>query len=232
LPSNVCGSWTGEPGAAVYNMPAALRLRGNLDAPSLQNALNEIVQRHECLRTHYVQQEGMPQQVIVSRLSLALPVTDLRDLPHGEREARAEWLIEAEAQAPFDLSAGPVIRASLLRLADDEHVLLCTMHHIVSDGWSSGIFVEELAALYTAFSQGAPSPLAVLTIQYADFAAWQRRWLSGEVLQRQLGFWRQRLQGAPALALPTDRPRPPFRAIVARRMTSAFQPRTWCLWRL
>ncbi|SHM78912.1 amino acid adenylation domain-containing protein, partial [Duganella sacchari] len=202
-----------EPGAAVYNMPAALRLRGNLDATSLQNALNEIVQRHECLRTHYVQQEGMPQQVIVSRLSLALPVTDLRDLPHGEREARAEWLIEAEAQAPFDLSAGPVIRASLLRLADDEHVLLCTMHHIVSDGWSSGIFVRELAALYTAFSQGAPSPLAALTIQYADFAAWQRRWLSGEVLQRQLGFWRQRLQGAPALlALPTERPRPPVQS--------------------
>ncbi|HEX8189578.1 MAG TPA: amino acid adenylation domain-containing protein [Pyrinomonadaceae bacterium] len=196
------------PGSAAYNLPAAVRLRGPLDAGALGRALDEVVARHEALRTTFAEEDGLPFQVIAPRLEVALQVTDLGELPAGGREAEARRLAGEEMARPFDLSAGPLLRARLLRLADDDHVALLTMHHIVSDGWSQGVLVSELSALYAAFSAGEASPLAELPIQYADYAAWQREYLTGEVLESQLSYWRGQLAGVPALELPTDRPRP------------------------
>ncbi|HEY8023894.1 MAG TPA: amino acid adenylation domain-containing protein, partial [Burkholderiaceae bacterium] len=199
-----------ESRSAFYNIPAAVRLRGTLDVSAILQTINEIVRRHEALRTTFVSVDGSAMQVIASQLELALPLIDLSDLPASQREARARLLQEDEAQTPFDLANGPLVRGSLLRLTADDHVLLLTMHHIVSDGWSMGIVVREFGALYAAFSQNLSSPLAELAIQYADFAHWQRQWLSGDLLQKQLAYWEQHLAGIPSLlALPTDRPRPP-----------------------
>ncbi|HZI02763.1 MAG TPA: condensation domain-containing protein, partial [Archangium sp.] len=153
--------------------------------------------------------EGEPLQVIVPALELPLPVVELGALPAERREAEAHRIANEETQRPFDLVSGPPLRVKLLKLADTQHVLLLTMHHIVSDGWSMGVLVRELAALYQAFSAGQPSPLAALPIQYADYAAWQRGWLRDEVLERQVRYWKEQLSGAPALLeLPTDKPRP------------------------
>jgi len=199
-----------EPGSASYNLPEAVRLTGALNVGALERALNEIVRRHEALRTTFtLTADGRPLQVIAPALTLALAVTDLSALPAPQREAEATRLATAEAQRPFDLAAGPLVRAGLLRLAAAEHILLLTLHHIVGDDWSSSVLTQELAALYDAFSHGRPSPLPDLRLQYADFAAWQRGWLQGEVLETQLGYWRRQLAGAPpVLELPTDRPRP------------------------
>ena len=194
---------------AVYNIPAAVRLAGQLDVDVLTRTLNEIVRRHEALRTSFVMVGDEAAQVIASPSLWPLPVTDLSSMRGDEQEARLRLLMQEEAGQPFDLATGPLIRFSLLRLADKEHVLLLTMHHIVSDGWSMGIVVREVAALYTAFTDGRVSPLPELPIQYADFAHWQRQWLSGDVLERQLSYWKQQLADSPSLlALPTDRPRP------------------------
>ncbi|MBA2672060.1 non-ribosomal peptide synthetase [Ramlibacter sp.] len=196
-------------GNAFYNIPIGVRMQGTLDVPALEQTLNEVVRRHEALRTTFATLDGVPVQVVAPALALVLPVHDLGGLPAGEREARAQQLAQDEARTPFDLAAGPLIRASLVRLAAHTHMLLFTVHHIVSDGWSVGVLVREVAALYGAFVHGLPSPLPPLNIQYADFARWQRQWLSGEVLDRQLGYWREQLRGIPTLlALPTDRPRP------------------------
>src|SRR5215207_7103671 len=198
-----------EPGSITYNMPVAARLSGELDARALEAALNEIVRRHEVLRTTFVTSDGQPRQVISPALDLPLPLTDLSHLEEEEREEQVRRLALGEAQRPFDLSAGPLLRAELLRLSSEEHVLLFTMHHIVSDGWSIGVLVREVAALYEAFTKGEESPLAELPVQYADYAAWQREHLRGEVLERQLSYWRGQLADVPAvLELPTDRPRP------------------------
>ncbi len=200
-----------EPGSSFYNTPTAVRLVGELNVDALHRTLNEVVRRHEVLRTSFQLVEGSPVQVIASELALQLPVTDLGALPEGEREAKAQWLAQDEAQTPFDLATGPLIRARLLRLEAQEHIVLLTLHHVASDAWSVGVLVGEIAALYAAFTQGQPSPLPELAIQYADFAAWQREWLSGAVLQQQLDYWRGQLQGAPELlTLPTDKPRPPM----------------------
>ncbi|HYD80084.1 MAG TPA: condensation domain-containing protein, partial [Paucimonas sp.] len=202
-----------EPGSAFYNIPAAMRMSGTLDAAALAYSINEIVRRHESLRTTFATVDGAPLQVIAPSLTLDLPVADLSPLPPAERDAQAQSLIRAEAQAPFDLAVGPLVRARLIRLQDTEHIVLFTMHHIVSDGWSMGVLVREVAALYAAHVQGLPSPLPPLAIQYADFAHWQRQWLAGEVLQKQLDYWTAQLAGAPTLlALPTDRPRPPVQS--------------------
>jgi amino acid adenylation domain-containing protein len=198
-----------EPGRAIYNLPGPVRLTGALDIAALEQSLNEIVRRHEALRTTFDEVDGTPVQVIAPGLELTLPVTDLCHLPAGEREAASRRLVTEEARKPFDLARGPLVRAELLRLGDQEHVLLLTMHHIVSDGWSLQVLNKELAALYEAFSAGRPSPLPGLPIQYVDFAHWQREWLQGEALEKQLAYWRAQLAGAPAvLELPTDRPRP------------------------
>ena len=197
-----------EPGSSAYNIPAAVRLTGSLDVAVLEQNLNEIVQRHEVLRTTFGMVSGEPRQVIAPALALTLRWVDLRDLPEAQQEIQVDRLATEEAQQPFDLAKGPLLRATLLHLGEAEHVLLLTMHHIVSDGWSMGVLIRELAALYQAFSTGKPSPLPQLPIQYADFAHWQRQWLQGEVLAAQLSYWQQQLTGAPALLeLPTDRPR-------------------------
>jgi hypothetical protein len=198
-----------DPQSAAYNMPFALRLLGRLDVPALERTLNEIVRRHEILRTTFEVLEEKPVQLIAATRRLELPLTDLSDLTSQQREAETRRLILKAALQPFDFARGPMLRASLLRLAADEHVLSLTMHHIVSDGWSMGVFVNEVAALYTAFSAGRPSPLAELPIQYADYAQWQREWLSDEVLAEQLSYWKRQLEGAPpVLELPGDHPRP------------------------
>ncbi|WP_440974850.1 non-ribosomal peptide synthase/polyketide synthase [Pseudomonas koreensis] len=195
-------------GNSAYNIPVGLRLRGRLDEDALQRALGRIVARHESLRSRFHPLDDAAQVLILpADTGLLLRIEDLRGLPQADEALRR--LAEAEASAPFNLQDDPLIRGRLVRLADDHHVLLLTMHHIVSDGWSMGVLTRELAALYQAFSHGQPDPLPPLALQYTDYAVWQRRWLSGEVLQRQSDFWQQALAGAPALlTLPTDRPRP------------------------
>ncbi|MFL9674215.1 amino acid adenylation domain-containing protein [Pseudomonas marginalis] len=192
----------------AYNIPIGLRLRGQLHVQALQRALARIVARHATLRSRFAQHGDEAQVLIVAAEDvLPLQVQDLRRHPQPQQALDA--LIHGEASAPFDLERGPLLRGRLVVMADEHHVLLLTLHHIVSDGWSMGVLTRELMALYRAFSHGQPDPLPPLAIQYGDFAVWQRLWLSGEVLQRQSHYWQQALAGAPALlSLPTDRPRP------------------------
>ncbi|MES2939619.1 MAG: non-ribosomal peptide synthase/polyketide synthase [Pseudomonadota bacterium] len=192
----------------AYHMPIGLQLTGPLDRIALQRALDRIVGRHEALRTAFVLEDGMPvQRIAAPDTGFALHVHDLRG--HANAQAEVQALAAQEAGDAFELSTGPLIRGRLLVLGDAEHVLLITMHHIVSDGWSMGVLTRELSALYGAFAEGREDPLSPLPIQYADYAAWQRHWLEGEVLQRQGDYWKDRLAGAPALLeLPADHPRP------------------------
>ncbi|MFK0731627.1 MAG: condensation domain-containing protein, partial [Gloeotrichia echinulata HAB0833] len=195
--------------SATYNIPAAVKIAGDLDINALQQALSEIVHRHEILRTSIQTVNGVPIQVIHPQVTTSINVVDLQQLLDPERETLLEQLTLEEAIAPFDLANTPLIRCSLLQISAREYVLLLTMHHIVSDGWSMGVLISELSSLYPAFCAGEPSPLPELPLQYADFAVWQRRWLSGVVLETQLNYWRSQLQDAPPLLqLPTDRPRP------------------------
>ncbi|HEX9936150.1 MAG TPA: condensation domain-containing protein, partial [Longimicrobium sp.] len=199
-----------EPGSAVYNIPMARRLVGALDEAVLERSLGEIVRRHEALRTVFAEVDGSPVQVIAPFAGFALPVEDLSELGEADREAAVRRRAGEEAGRAFDLAAGPLFRAALLRLGAEEHVLLLSMHHSVSDGWSMGVLWRELSALYAAYREGRESPLPELAVQYADYAVWQREQLAGEVLDRQLSYWRERLANAPALLeLPTDHPRPP-----------------------
>ena len=197
-----------HPGDASYNIPTALRLRGALDVERMRRAFDEVVRRHQALRTAFVASDGQPTQIVHPATTWALPVVDLASTPAAEREAEVQRLGAEDARLSFDLASGQPLRTTLLRLAEEEHVLLLSMHHIVSDGWSIGVLVEELLTLYVAFSVGDTSPLPELPIQYVDFAAWQRQWLSGERLDAQLRYWTTRLAGAPLLELPTDRARP------------------------
>ena len=199
----------GGPGAA-YHIPMRLRLRGELDRGALERALDRIVARHEALRTTFPTVDGEPVQRIapVEESGFRLVEHDLRASPDAEDELRR--LVADEAGAPFDLARGPLIRGRLVRMAADDHVLLLTMHHIVSDGWSAGVLFRELGALYAAFARGEPDPLPPLPVQYADYAAWHRRWVDGAVLEAQAEYWTRTLAGAPELLeLPADRPRPP-----------------------
>jgi len=200
-----------EPDNPFYNVIAAVRLLGELDEAALQASLNEILRRHEILRTAFPTVEGKPRLVIAPAGSMAVPLRqhDLRHLPAAERESHVLALAQEEARRPFQLAAAPLLRGLLLRLDEQEHVLVLTMHHIVSDGWSVNVFNREMAALYQAFAAGKPSPLPELPIQYLDYAYWQRQWLSGGVLEAQLNYWKRQLAGVPALLqLPTDHPRP------------------------
>ena len=202
-----------EPGHSFYNLPFTIRLLGTIWVPALEKSLNEIVRRHESLRTRFATTDGRPVQIIAPEMTLSLQVIDLCDTPESEREEETPRHVFVEGQRPFDLQAGPLLRASLLRLSNTEHVLMLTMHHIVSDGWSMGVLYRELSALYEAFSAGRPSPLQELPIQYADFAIWQREWLSGGPLNHLRAYWTKALSGMPALLeLPTDRPRPRMQA--------------------
>ncbi|HEX8556986.1 MAG TPA: amino acid adenylation domain-containing protein [Pyrinomonadaceae bacterium] len=199
-----------RPESAFYNLPSVLRLTGALDAAALERSLGEIVRRHESLRTTFDTVGGEPRQVIAPAAPLRLPTVNLSGLAPREREAEAQRLVEEDARRPFDLAAGPLLRARLLRLGDGEHVLSLVMHHIVSDGWSMGVLLRELSALYAAFREGRESPLAELPVQYADYAVWQREHMTGEVLAGQLAYWKEQLGGElPVLELPADRPRPP-----------------------
>ncbi|HEY9422995.1 MAG TPA: amino acid adenylation domain-containing protein, partial [Thermoanaerobaculia bacterium] len=198
-----------EPGHPAYNIPLALRLTGAMEPRLLERIFSEIIRRHETLRTTFASGESEPVQVIAAPEPFELPVLDLSHLSKDRREAQALALALSEGRHPFDLQHGPLLRLVLVRLAETDHLLLLTLHHIVSDGWSMGVLLREVLALHEAFSQGLPSPLAELPVQYADFAVWQRSWLQGEVLDVQLDFWKQQLAGAPAvLELPLDRPRP------------------------
>jgi len=198
-----------EAGQCLYNMPVARCLKGRLDIAALEHSLAEIVRRHETLRTSFVPLEGEPMQVISDPQPFHLPLTDLSHLTATEREHEARQQVIDEAKQVFDLAEGPLFRARLLKLADDEHLLLLTLHHIVSDGWSMGVLFQELSALYNAYTRGAASPLQELDVQYADYSAWQRESLQGEALDAQLSYWKQQLLDAPpVLELPTDAPRP------------------------
>ncbi|MBN3775130.1 non-ribosomal peptide synthetase, partial [Burkholderia sp. Se-20378] len=194
--------------SASYHIPLALRLHGPLDATALRRSLDHLFARHEGLRTIFVNPEGQPQvRLLPAQAGLPVVEQDLRTV--ADVQTALEGIVSEETHAPFDLTTGPLIRARLIRLADALHVFLLTQHHIVSDGWSMGVLVHELSALYTAFSQGRPDPLPALAIQYPDYAAWQRQWLAGERLQTQVDYWQSTLADAPVLlALPTDRPRP------------------------
>jgi amino acid adenylation domain-containing protein len=195
-----------EPRSAAYNIPSAVRLSGKLNTVALARSLNEVVRRHEILRTTFAEDPGGLTQVIAPAATLNMSVTDLAGLSESECESEASRLAEAAARLPFDLEKGPLARAHLIRLAEDEHVLSLALHHIIFDGWSLSLLVRELTQLYEAFSQGKPSPLADLRFQYADYAVWQRDRVRGETLERQLAYWRRQLDGAPPLNLSTDRP--------------------------
>jgi len=198
-----------EGSSATYNIPGVLRITGNFDLNAFEQALSEIVRRHEILRTSFPNVNGTPIQVIDPEATMNINVVDLQKLEVTERETALKQQAQLEAITPFDLEIAPLIRCNLLHLDATEYLLLLTMHHIVSDGWSIGVFIQELSTLYQAFVAGEPSPLAELPIQYADFAMWQKQWLGGEVLQNQLNYWKQQLYGVPELLqLPTDRPRP------------------------
>src|SRR6185503_21222360 len=178
-----------EPDSSFYNIPAAVRLSGVLNVEALERTLSEVVRRHEVLRTHFVAIDGEPVQVIEAAAPLKLEVVDLSGMDEAERPAETQQLIAAENARPFDLMRGPLLRVSLICLGAERNVALVTMHHIVSDGWSMGIFIDEVVKLYKSFITGEESPLAELPIQYADFAQWQRNWLQGEVLAAQLDYW-------------------------------------------
>ena len=208
------------PNNPFYNVPAALRLTGVLNLVALEQTFNEIVRRHEVLRTNLIVADGEAVQFIAPNLTISIPVIDLRELPAATRETEAQNAIAQAALQPFNLSTDPLLRVTLLQLDDAEHILLINMHHIISDGWSIGVLIKEIGALYTAYSYSYQNPLPVngegagggvlpkLPIQYADFAHWQRQWLQGEILENQLAYWRKKLDNISLLNLPTDRPRP------------------------
>ncbi len=199
-----------EPGSAVYNVPGEVRLAGPLAAPALAAAFGEVLRRHEALRAVFLAERGEPVQRI-GPAAARMPLVDLSALPETVREREAERRARAEARRPFDLAQGPVCRALLLRLEPADHRLCVTFHHIAADDWSLDLFLDELSSLYGAIATGAPPELPELPVQYPDFAVWQRDWLSGGELARQLAYWRGRLAGLPVLELPADRPRPAVR---------------------
>jgi amino acid adenylation domain-containing protein len=198
-----------EPNSDPYKLCSAFRLTGRLDLEALQRALETIVARHEVIRTTYTARDGVPVQVIAESSPFELQMTDLTQVPQAERNQEIQRFLREEASCPFDLSSDLMLRARVLRLELEEHILVLVMHHIASDEWSRGVLFRELAALYEAFSLGQPSPVHDLPIQYADYAVWQLEWLQGEVLQNQLLYWKKQLDNVSLLQLPTDHPRPP-----------------------
>ncbi|AGC45224.1 non-ribosomal peptide synthetase [Myxococcus stipitatus DSM 14675] len=218
-----------EPSSASYNVPGAVRMTGPLDTAALAKTFDELVRRHEALRTSFRSENGVAVQVISPETKVSLREVHLDGLPESSREEEARRHVEQEVLRPFDLTQGPLLRVTLVKLSEEEHVLVLVLHHIVSDGWSTGVLVKEVAALYEAFAEGRESPLKELEVQYADYAEWQRGWLKGEVLEEQVAYWRQQLEGAPrALELVTDKPRP-----AAQSFRGAMLEQRWSkvLWR-
>jgi amino acid adenylation domain-containing protein len=201
-----------EPGNAGYNISGPVWLKGQLNLEALERVINEIIRRHEVLRTRFVVVEDEPAQVVEKWEQLRLKVEDLTSLIRDEKEKEVRKVTREEAETRFDLNRGPLLRVKVLKLEEDEHLVLFTMHHIVGDGWSLAILFREIGELYRAYSAGEESPLDELPIQYADFAVWQREWLKGEVLETELEYWRKHLARMENLELPTDHPRPPVRS--------------------
>ncbi len=195
-----------EPG--VYNIPTAVRLTGQMNVAAMEEGLREIIRRHEVLRTTFRMVDGELQQVIAPHIPFSMPVVELQHFPEDVRKVKMRRLVREDIQTPFDLRNGPLIRSKMLKLGEQEHALLVTMHHIVSDAWSMSIFFQELATLYTCYATGQPSSLPELTLQYADYALWQREWLQGEILETQLAYWKKQLGDIPVLQLPIDHSRP------------------------
>ena len=196
------------PGNTAYNMFNAVRLRGELNLTALEYAFNQITQRHESLRTTFQVVNEQPCQVIATSLQVTIPLIDLSILPQPEQEIKAQQLVQQEALRPFNLSTGPLVRCTLLRLDENQHILLFAMHHIISDGWSMGVLFREMILLSQTYGSGGDVFLPALPIQYADFSIWQREWLQGDVLETQLSYWKKQLAAPSILELPTDHPRP------------------------
>ena len=193
----------------AYHIPFGLHLKGTLDRAALRRALDRILARHEALRTTFHFMNGVPVQQVAAAKDSSFHLIEHDLSQHMDAQTELERLTGIEVNSSFDLERGPLIRGRLIRLAEDEHALLLTMHHIVSDGWSIGVLINELSALYGAFLRGQDDPLPELDIQYADYAVWQRQWIEGDILQQQGAYWRTALAGAPALLeLPTDHLRP------------------------
>jgi amino acid adenylation domain-containing protein len=212
-----------EAAGAAYHIPVIVRIDGQLDVRALERTLAELVHRHESLRTTFINVDGEPRQTIAPSIEVDLPMVDLSTLPEEQRAAEAVRFSSEQAQQPFDLSSGPLLRPAILRLSDDKHVFALTLHHIISDGWSVGVLVREAAALYEAYASGKDSPLEELPVQYADYALWQRDWLRGEVLESQLEYWRGQLGDLPAaLELPSDYSRPPVQSFRGHTLNFSF----------
>jgi amino acid adenylation domain-containing protein len=212
-----------EPGSPLCSISAAIRLSGRLDIPALELAIQEVVTRHESLRTIFIESDGKPMQVVLDYLTVKLAITDLSEMDEAERDARVEELSQAETHEPFDLTEGPLLRVKLLRLGVQSHKLLLTLHHIVSDGCSTDILIREIWLVYKSLINGTAALLPKLPIQYGDFAEWQREWLRGEELQDQLDYWKEQLSGAaPLLELPADHPRPAVRSFRGGKQTVLF----------
>jgi len=200
-----------EPGSPLYNIPAVLRLKGTLDIPALEKSFNKIIERHEVLRTTFTEENGEALQVVAKQLTLNVEIIDLQDTPPEQRDAVMHQHAIEESLKPFNLSQGPLLRVTLLKFSDDDHALLVTMHHIVSDNWSTGLFVHEIMQMYPAFAQGRQPQLPELVVQYADFAAWQRKWFKGKTMEEQVNYWKEQLNGIPpVIELPLDKPRPAY----------------------
>lgn len=213
-----------EPESTAYNIPRAFRLAGPLDVTALQQALSEIVRRHEVLRTTFRIQEGKTVQVIAPVAAVALPVVDFVEMSQEEREVAVQHEVTECFQVPFDLSVGPVFWSKLIRLQTETHLLLLNFHHIAVDGWSHGVFTRELSVLYASYLEGRDGSLPALPVQYADYAVWQRQWLQGRKLERHLEYWHQQLANAPTLALPTDHPRPPQQTYAGAKHAFTLSP--------
>jgi amino acid adenylation domain-containing protein/non-ribosomal peptide synthase protein (TIGR01720 family) len=202
-----------EPGNAFYNIPAASLISARIDVPTLERAFSEVVRRHEALRTVFRLVDGEPRQIVLEPYDLRIEMGDIRG-PHGEAadEETIRQTITREGARPFDLAQGPLVRVHLIRVSDADYALLVNVHHIVTDGWSMPIVMREMDELYEAYRRGLPYPLRELEVQYPDYSAWQREFLTGDTLRQQVDYWRSHLEGAPTLELPTDRPRPPVQS--------------------
>ncbi|BAY15303.1 amino acid adenylation domain-containing protein [Anabaenopsis circularis NIES-21] len=214
-----------DPGSSTYNLSRALKLQGALNITALEQSLNEIISRHEVLRTSFTCVDEQPVQVINYDCSIKIPIINLQDLSAEAREIEVKKLLKQEAQTSFDLTTAPLLKTLLIQLAAQEYVLIFTIHHIIADGWSAGVIVRELAALYESFYNNKSSQLSELPIQYGDFAIWQRQWLQGEIFQQQMNYWKQQLSGSlPVLELPTDRPRSAIQTFAGRKQFFTISP--------
>ena len=215
-----------EPGKPFYNIPAAYRLTGALDADVLQKSLHTLMQRHESLRTAFASNDGDPVQIVQAEVDLPFTLLDLSAMDPEAAEVEMLAVVEADAKRPFNLEAAPLFRLQLIKKHDSEHILLINMHHIISDGWSFDIYMQELSAVYQAYLAGEDSPLAALPIQYVEFAQWHNEFVNGDSVQKQLDYWQEKLGGAaPVLELPTDRPRPAVQQNQGDIISFAFDPK-------